>query len=267
MIGIDKETLALIQTTAQQAKEAKLVPVPGDPERHLLIGNGTHVEIATPRVPPPRRHTVETLADFAQAYKRWCADSVEAAPNAPPDKDGNEDESVYGRLPNVWVDFDQTRILFHVDEPLRRSWVKLDFALSEQWKLLARLKDESSFDQKQLVRLLRHHLAGCVDPLLVAVFRSLDFQKIERAKRDIEHQKQSLDSDLQATVTAAGGPIPETLLVRSPVFVMRELAAFQVGVRLSVDVDTSSGKISLQAMPGDLDTAREEARRQSFRVA
>ena len=50
-------------------------------------------------------------------------------------------------------------------------------------------------DQKSLVRMLRHDLADCVTPDVLAAFRTVDFQKIRTVRAQQQHEKQSLDAD------------------------------------------------------------------------
>jgi hypothetical protein len=251
MFGIDHESLELIQDTAKKSVECKLIPLPNDPERHLLIGNGEHKIIDTEFVERPRRHTVATIKGFAEAYARWSLDGTEVV-------DGSHDSvDLVTRPPCVWVDMEARAVTFFCDEPLRRSWVKLNLTLSPQWLLLQKYREQQLLDQKAIVRLFRHDLQGCVDPGVVAAFRSIDFQKIANARGTIGHGKQSLDSDVVAQVTS--GPLPEDILVRFPPFAMNELIV-ECPVTLTVDIDAANQRFTLQALPGDLEAALEEAR-------
>lgn len=238
---LDKETLQLIQDTARKAAALDIKAMPNDPEKAIVIGNGSHVIIDTPFVAPPRRHTVETVESFAAAYARWSVD-------------GNEEN----RLPNIWIDLTNWRLVFFTDEPLRRSWVQLKLTPSPQLLLLQRFEAVQSLEQKSLVRMLRHDLADCVDPGVLAAFRSVDFQKITSARATVQHEKQSLDADIVAQVM--GEKKPEFFSVDAPLFAMRELADARARVVITIDIDCDNRKFVLQARPGHLENAIEEAR-------
>jgi len=235
-----KETVELIQQTAQAAVKVELKALPNDPEKALLFAGGEHKIIDTPFVAGPRRHTVESVESFAAAFARWGAL-------------GGEDMSPA----NIWVDLASWSLSFFTDEPLRRSTVTLKLNPSPQLMLLRGFEKEQCRDQKTLVRMLRHDLAGCVDPGVLVAFRSIDFQKIATARGTIEHAKQSLDNDIVAQVT--GDKKPEEFLVDCPLFAMKELDA-RTRVGITIDIDCSNSKFVLQAKPGHLDFALDDAR-------
>jgi len=62
IVGIDVESLQLIQDTAQAAADLKVIDMPNDPEKKILLGYGKEGEgytvIDTPFVAPPRKHEV-----------------------------------------------------------------------------------------------------------------------------------------------------------------------------------------------------------------
>jgi hypothetical protein len=264
MLTTPVETLQLIQKTAQQAIERKLVPLPNNPQAHLLIGEGKYEVIPTPFVDPPRRHTVLSIADFADAYQRWYLDGNDigrAIGKPDPSDEIPEAAEVLveqPRVPNIWCDLDNWRLVFFVDEPLRRSWVKLQLKASPQYGTVFKFRDGQTLDQQQFVRMLRHDLIGCVEPAVLQAFRSVDFQKIVTAKRNIQHERQSLDADLVASVQ--GEKKPEEFLVTFPMLASRELDPFRAGVKITVDMDAERSKFVLQAVPGQLDLAMEELR-------
>lgn len=234
------ETIQLVQNTAKETVAAKLIAVPNDPESHLLVQNGTTTPIKTPFVAGPRRHVVESVESFAAAFARWGVM-------------GGEDASVA----NIWIDLDSWSLCFFTDEPLRRSWVTLDLKPSPQLKLLQSFTSQVSVDQKPLVRMLRHDLAECVDPSVLAAFRSVDFQKIVNARANVQHEKQSLDSDIVAQVT--GDKKPDSFLVDAPLFAMKELDA-RTRVGITIDIDCDNRKFVLQAKPGHIEMALDDAR-------
>jgi hypothetical protein len=231
------ETIELIQNTAKETVGAELLAVPNDPESHLLVAGGKAEKIATPFVQQPRRHTVESITSFAAAFDRW---GVTQEPKA-----------------NIWIDLDKWLLTFFTDEPLRRSWVDLRLKPSPQLKLLQTFANEKAMEQKALVRMLRHDLADCVEIGVLAAFRSVDFQKLVTARANIQHEKQSLDSDVVALVT--GDKKPDSFTVDAPLFSMRELDA-RTRVGITIDIDCDNRKFVLQAKPGHVEMALDDAR-------
>lgn len=231
------EALQLIQDTAKdsQAVETEVRDFPNDPEKRLIVkSDGTREIVSTPFAPKPRSHVVETIESFAEAFARW----------------GGEPQ------PNVWLDLAKWRTLFYADEPLRRSSVTLKLTSTPQWATVSKFREAVKLDHKALIRLLRHDLAGCADPGVLPAFRSIDFNKIQNAKRSIEHGKQSMDADIVAQVT--GDRKPEEIVVVFPMLVSRELPDFRARVVLTIDIDADEQRFTLQARPGELDLATEE---------
>lgn len=240
-MALNCDTLELLQDTAKKTVAAEIKPMPNNPEKHLLISGGVSTSFDTPFVAPPRRHTVETVDSFAAAYNRWG-------------NQGGEDLTPA----NIWVDINAWRLLFFTDEPLRRSWVRLKLTPSPQLLLLQSFAAAKALEQKALVRMLRHDLADCVDAGVLASFRSVDFQKITTARAAIQHDRQSLDADIVAQVT--GEKKPEAFLVDAPLFAMKELADSRIRVGITIDIDCDNKKFVLQAQPGQLELAMDEAR-------
>jgi hypothetical protein len=89
-------------------------------------------------------------------------------------------------------------------------------------------------------------------------FRSIDFQKIANGRATIEHGKQSLDSDIVAQVT--GEKKPDAFLVDAPLFAMKELSDARTRVGITIDIDCTNSKFVLQAKPGHLQMAMDDAR-------
>lgn len=260
------ESLKLIQETAQKAVKVEVVQMPNDPEQHLVLANGTATAITTKFQEKPRNHMVESIADFAAAYERWYLDSndVRRSIGLPESETEVAEEQPAAtlvdqiRTPNVWLDLSNWRLVFFTDEPLRRSRVTLKLTPAPQWKTLEKFREAVSLDQSQLVRLLRHDLAKCVDASVLLAFRSVSFEKMQNAKRQIESQRQSMDADIVAKV--GGDPKPEQIFAIIPMLASREIEPFRARVELSIDIDVDRQKFILQALPGDLDLALEDTR-------
>lgn len=241
MGALNRDTLELIQKTAQEAEAVETKAMPNDPEKLLVLANGAATVIDTPFKPGPRRHTVESVESFAAAYNRWGQAGGEDATPA-----------------NVWIDLGAWLLSFFTDEPLRRSYVNLKLKPSPQLLLMQTFACERGLEQKALVRMLRHDLAECVDPGVLSAFRSVDFQKITTARAAIQHEKQSLDADIVAQVM--GEKKPDGFVVDLPLFASKELADARTRVGITIDIDCDNRKFVLQAKPGHIDMALDDAR-------
>jgi hypothetical protein len=245
------EGLKFISDLAQAGVAVKTQTLPNDPQRMMVIEEGKMRLVDTPYTPPPRQHVVKTIASFAYAYDRWCEDGIEAKRKA----DGTGYE---GRLPTIWADIEKWQLQFFTDEPLRREYVRLSLTPSPQLLLLQSFAAAQVIEQRRLVRILRHDLAGCVDESVLIAFRTVDFEKMENARRTIDTARQSMDADIVAQVR--GEKKPEEFEVNFPLFAMKELATVRSSVRLTIDIDCSNQKFILQAKPGHLEQAIDDAR-------
>jgi hypothetical protein len=235
-----KETIELIQNTAKEAVQTKIVAMPNNPQKHLIVCGQNATPIDTPFTDEPRRHSVESIESFAAAYDRWGQAGGEELTAA-----------------NIWIDLANWHLTFFTDEPLRRSWINLILKPSPQLQLMERFGDAVAIDQKALVRMLRHDLADCVDAGVLAAFRSVDFQKISTARAAIQHEKQSLDSDIVAQVM--GEKKPDSFLVDLPLFAMKEMEDSRTRIGITIDIDCDNRKFVLQAKPGHLEMAMDDA--------
>lgn len=228
------EALELIQNTAKKSVDQRLLPVPNDPEKHLLLRNdGGYDWVTTPFVEQPRNHVVESIASFATAYANWGSGSP------------------------IWADLQNLKLVFFTDGDLRRSRVTMNLRLSPQFHTMRGFAAAKSLDQKTLVRMLRHDLADCVDAGVLAAFRSVDFQKMQNSRQTIDHSRQSLDADVSAQIV--GEKKPEHFTVEFPLFATREITDSS-RIRVTIDIDCDDRKFVLQAAPGHVDLAMDDAK-------
>jgi len=160
---------------------------------------------------------------------------------------------------NIWIDLPNWRLLFYTDEPLRRSLVTLRLTPSPQLGTVQQFEDETSLNQKRLVRMLRHDLDGCVDASVLSAFRSVDFQKLKTVRAAQMHDKQSLDQDVIATVGGPAGKV-DGFVVEVPLFAMSELQNANTRIGITIDIDCDNCSFVLQAKPGHLQMALDDAR-------
>lgn len=74
------------------------------------------------------------------------------------------------------------------------------------------------YGQRELLWELRTTFAGCVDPALLVVLRSLRFSKSESGSSQIETGRESIASDIKREVELGGVAVPESFVVQCPAF-------------------------------------------------
>lgn len=265
---LDKPVLELLQATAQKAVAPQVIDMPGNPDQRIVLVNGEVRVIDTPRQPPDRNHVVKTFADLETAYSRWQhdglevlipeEDTIEASVNAGADDESDEevDPTQFSRLPAVWHSGELVQ--FFLDEPFRRSKVVLPLVWSDVWKTVKTFARPVTLDQKGLIRLLRHDLAGCVDPAVLSTFRSMNFQQMQNRRSSMQHGNNSIDADLVAQVEDAASK-PEQFMIEFQPFAMRELETLRERVIVTIDIDVENTRFVLQALPDRLERVIEAA--------
>lgn len=284
------ETIDRIVQLAREAGDAKLVLVPNknpsQPQRAYLVCGGKADEISPlePEV-PARCHRMATVPDFVGAYLRWASDGLEQGqeaivtlPDEPPAAEAAGESTAVGhpapplagpmrmagRLPAIWVHRqprDESRLVwearFFLDEPFRRSFVAVNLPASPQMHTLAKLQELVAMPQKALVRMLRHDLAGCCAPEVLAAFRSIEWSSSSRQRTDLAHQNRALD--VEAAAALVGPERPQEIRFEVPLFAGRELSEHQARLIVSVDVDADLKKFELQLCPGQWEEALDYA--------
>jgi hypothetical protein len=229
---IPRDTLQLIQETAQAAKTPKLVDVPGD-GRTAYVWDGAELrEIAVK--PPLRRHQVETLDDLVALAKAWAGDA-----DCPP----------IGS-PVAW--HNRNRVTVVRDDAERREFATMELRFSKTLLRLADLEqDPRPMDQRQFVRLLRIELG--LDTLLVAKFRKLDWQSGAATKGEVAHGRDRMGREIQAEVQGVE-ELPEEIDVRLAVYANpgeRDESIFLV--RCAVEIDAANQRFTLTPLPDEIE--------------
>lgn len=237
---------------AQGAVETKVLPCPNNLDKSIVCYQGEVKEIDTPRQPPDVKSRLLTIEDFAKRYELETLATAD---------DADKLRKCTPASGAVWFSLGQAG--FYLDEPQRRSTVVVKLAHSAVWELVKSLKDLKVYDQKRLVRLLRHDLAGCVSEHLLAAFRTVDFSSLQRASSTIKHGSSSMDSDLQETVA---GEKPQDFVISFSPFVNEELRGLKVTVRCTIDIDVTNGKFELQLLPDEVEIVEMEMRETIRRI-
>lgn len=226
-----KASLELLQKTTEQAVTPKVVLIPGDPDNVLVSCSGT---LETRPLPPKHRchkaHDLESLLELADKSKNGV----------------------------LW--HSNEAVVLVMDDDVRRDIATFTLQYSAPFLALLGISDGKYFDQKDLIRLLKVSLAGCVPPDLVAAVRTLRFTRKEDGHSAIEQGKTSLGRSVEANITGASA-IPETFTVQTNVYA-NVLKDHAVRVEIAIDVELESHTFMLSVVGDGLTDALIEAQEQ-----
>jgi len=227
--ALDVQALQLLLTTGERLKAQNLIAYPNDPEKMILLANGTHTIIDAPRQPVKREHYVATVADFVEAHGKIIGESTAASP--------------------VWFSRGEVRVF--TDDKLREDYIALIISASPQMKMLLAWSDAPvEVPHAAMVRLLRHDFAGCVSTGVLAAFRTLNWQTVSNTKRTIEQNKHSMDADVAQAVVAAAA-LPEEFKISIPLFSHSDFEGLTAALTVTVDMIFDRQAFRLQLLPGD----------------
>ena len=189
---LQRDALELLQTTAQEAQRATLLPVPGD-GRTAYVDKGA--EIQTFPIPArPREHHVGSLSDLVN----YAVHASEVANNLV-----------------VW--HGPSSVVLLLDDSDRRDRVIFDLGFASRYEVLRTLaKDRTAFRQADFIRLLRIDLA-LDNVAVVAQFRRLDFSFDKQGSGTIGHGSDRVGKTILAEVRGVAD-LPEWLDVSVPVY-------------------------------------------------
>jgi hypothetical protein len=227
---IPKETLQLIQETAQKAQRAAIVDVPGD-GRHVYMQQGDHVDKL--EVPPAcRTHVVHSLAELI-AY---------ALNQANP-------------KPIVWHGMEGVVLL--TDDADRRDRVVFPLTQSARFKVLCKLAEETVLmQQAAFVKLLRIQL-GLDNLVVVSKFRKLDWAVGNEGQSEVRHGADRLGKSITAKVQGID-ELPEELDVPVPVYQQTGEREEYV-VRCAIEIDAVNQRFQLVPLPDELERVMDLA--------
>ncbi len=239
-MDMTKEALALIQTTAQEAQKAEVLPIPGDGRTVCVrIGNAVQSYIVEP---PCRNHQVFSLKDLSNYAGQVVLDR------------GKDVTSAEEARPVVWHGPEGVTLV--LDDQDRRDRVTFNLTTSDEMdQLLDLAESKPFFDQKAFIRMLR-----CVfnlDTAIIAMFRKLDWEHSSRTTAEAERGRDRLGNEVQSKVQGTA-ELPEFLDIVAPVY--REVGEREeYTIRCLLEFDTVNARIQLIPTPGELDHAFELA--------
>lgn len=240
MVADGADTVQLLLNTGKELMGMEVKDFPNDPERKLILSGGKHAVLETPRQPAKRAHAVKTFADFATAFNEILSVDSDSAPLEPSP---------------IW--FDESGVVVFTNDRFRDESIGLALPVSDQLKTITAWKDKASYEQKALVRVLRHDLAGCAAESVLIAFRTLEWQSMINARNVVQQNKQSMDADIQQGIV--GNDKPESFTITVPLFDHSDFRDAKFTLAATVDFDFDNKRIVVQLLPSELTRAKEAA--------
>lgn len=214
------ETILAIAELAQGAADPKIIKVS---HRKQIVYKPGGESYETELDPGPRSHILQSM------------DSVHV---------------VVREFSKARVFVDHRSIEVVCDDDDRRDTFRMPLSVSEQFAALCNL-GENALSQDEAIRLFFHTLRDCCDARLHHVFRRVDFVTNESGTRSKLKEKESLGSEIHATLSAAE-TIPESILVTIPVSQNAGLTSFRYPIELTIEVNHQHRKFLIAPAPGSI---------------
>lgn len=225
---ISQEALQLLIDTSKDSGGVSIVDIPGDPKTKLIANGGAFEKHELP--PADRTHKAETVDALLSVVEE------------------------FGEEATIW--HNDAAIVGILEGEHRRDTVTMKLVHSPQYETLFALQRPTPKTQRDFVKLLRHDLAGCVEPHLVTTFRAVEFKRRNDGSGTVQHGKESLGKSVEASVTAAQD-IPEFIVVELPVYANAGLL-YAHPVPCTIDLDAAGETFTLQPQPNAINRAVQE---------
>lgn len=207
-------------------------------------------------------------ADGEPAHVYWSAfgdkpERVEALPASRAHKANSlpalvacvKDHITAGEWATVW--YARSGVVALMEDSTRRDRVTMPLALSPQVKtMLALEQSQKELTQKDLLRLLRISLKGCVELSLIETLRSVKFTANSDGRSEISQGKSSIGKRLETELTGVKA-IPEYVTVSLPVFAGGFAHMGNIQAALEVNPDTATFQVI--PCPGEIERTLENA--------
>jgi hypothetical protein len=230
------EALELLQATAVDAADARIIGLPLEPRKYL-VQHGDNLEYRD--IPPPlRNHKVGSVEDLIQLAKDL-------------DVGGNEEQKSI-----VWHSY--CKAVLVVDGNDRRDLATLPLEYGDQFKTLSNLEQKGWIVQRDLIQLLRVDLKGCITlSNLIENLRKIKFRVSSAGDANVQHGNESLGKSVEAEVSGTD-VIPEDVIVNVKVYKnLGETERFPVCCAL--DIDPHEQKFRFRPMADELEVAKQQA--------
>jgi uncharacterized protein YdaT len=234
-----QEAIEKVEQMAQAELEPKAPvssTVPGLRNKvYTTDRSGTTKEFTTD--PLPRLHTLADLSDMVAAAKLMSDSAI------------------------IWIG-DKQVVAILDDSEYRENRLIFPLAVSKpmEWVQTHCASRVVFFNQSQFIQALRTDLARALDgnPLLGHV-RAMRFSSNSSAEATITQGRESMGRQIERTATGAG-ELPEKVIVAVPVY--DQLPKPLYPIECALVVDTVNEKFGLQALPGEVLNAYQQAQAQ-----
>ncbi len=233
-MNVPKETLELIQETAQKAQKAQLLDIRGDGRTAYVQLDGKLQMV--PIEPAPRNHLVCSLADLL-AFAERCRDDDTADPV-------------------VWPANDEVVLI--INDADRRDRVTFSLEQSEPFEALWTLRKSrpTPLDLRSFIRLLRITL-GLDNQRVVDQFRKLEWKLQDGTSAEVQHTKESMGKAIMAEVQGVDD-LPDELVVQVPVY--RDAGErTPIDIACAIEIDARNQTLELMPLPGEVERALQLA--------
>jgi hypothetical protein len=225
-----KDLFAYVSAQAVAAEAPKPLPVK-DPRAVHLFAAGAPFKVEAP--PPPRAHKVGSVADLCALADRFAAG---------------------GATPAVWYNEDVVVLVIddgELDHRAERATLELDF--SRRFLALRGLEASNEWkNQKDMIRLLRIDLAGCLAPsALLTPLRKVRYETGSAGTADRQHGRESVGREVTSQVHASDS-LPEEVFLECPVWSTPGLTK-TFAVRCTFEIEPEAGLFRLKPMADDLE--------------
>lgn len=229
--------IANLAEQASKRQDAKIVEGIAPDDRTKMVqfdGKITPFKI----LPPPRKHTVQTLDDLITSAKRWQQEF------------DAENNGV------IWIG--EHHVVLVPDDEDRRDSITMPLVRTDLWELICTLTRNPIVDQPALIRLLRVQLAAMVGSTeLLAKVRLIRFRGSEDSTSNLNHGQESLGRSIEREIVG-GGDLPEQLQVYAQPWINGAPDASDSKIRIDFEIRIADKQFSLRPFPDDLQDALTE---------
>jgi hypothetical protein len=229
-----QEAIEKIARLAGEAKSIQVIRPAGEPEHVYLLQHPEGYDRCVAE-PPPRRHRVLSLESLMV-----LAENTDAK--------------------NAVIWYSRAGVTFVFNDGDRRDTAMLELRLSKPVEtLLALEKDQRSFNQTDLIKMLRTTFAECLDPAgnLLEILRRIKFSASRSGEAVVQHGKASVGRSLEAELTGTGA-LPEYITLDVPIFA-QAWAGWRGLVRCAFEPNAATETFQVIPLPGQIEAAIQQA--------
>lgn len=231
-MDLTKEALQLFLDTAKTAAGARVLKIEGDPDTVLIDQDGETSRYELP--PKHRNHAVLDIDSLLDLADRNCAYDEAAKSCA-----------------ILWHSEEAIVLVF--DDETRRDFATLKLQFSSVYSALRSFAAGRTFEQRDLIHLLKTTFSDCAPPDLIASVRTIKFSKTETGGSELNHGQASLGRQVEAKIVNAD-QIAESFVVTTNVYA-NVLQDQTVQVRVGIELDLEKHTFILSILGDDLTTS------------